>query len=98
VTGWCAANQKTVMNSDAYLDLVQMATRFSPPLRSTICIPLLREDKLTAVFTGYSTHEHPFDDRHRYVVERVAELVNTLLTSSSHTVRNIRAVPASKHQ
>jgi putative nucleotidyltransferase with HDIG domain len=98
VTGWCAANRKTVMNSDAYLDLVQMATRFSPPLRSTICIPLLWENRLTGVFTGYSTQEHPFDERHRYVVERVAELLNTRLTSSPQTVRNIRAFPSSKHQ
>jgi putative nucleotidyltransferase with HDIG domain len=98
VTGWCAANQKTVMNSDAYLDLVQIATRFSPPLRSTICIPLFFEGRLDGVFTGYSTQENPFDERHRYVVERVAELLNTRLTSSAQTVRNIRAFPSSKHQ
>jgi putative nucleotidyltransferase with HDIG domain len=98
VTGWCAANQKTVMNSDAYLDLVQMAGRFVPPLKSTICIPLFCEDKLSGVFTGYSTQENPFDERHRYVVERVAELLNTRLTSPSQTVRNIRAFQASKHQ
>jgi len=98
VTGWSAANQKTVMNSDAYLDLVQMATRFVPPLRSTICIPLFFENRLTGVFTGYSTLESPFDEQHRYVAERVAELLNTRLTSSSKPVRNIRAFPASKHQ
>jgi putative nucleotidyltransferase with HDIG domain len=98
VTGWCAANQKTVLNSDAYLDLVQMATRFSPPLRSTICVPIFRENKLTGVFTGYSTQEHPFDERHRYVVERVAELLSNRLTSSSQTVRNIRTFQSSKHQ
>ena len=98
VTGWCAANQKTVMNSDAYLDLVQMAGRFVPPLRSTICIPIFSENRLSGVFTGYSTQENPFDERHRYVVERVAELLTTRLTSSSQPVRNIRAFPASKHQ
>jgi putative nucleotidyltransferase with HDIG domain len=98
VTGWCAANQKTVLNSDAYLDLVQMATRFSPPLRSTICIPIVWENRLTGVFTGYSTQEHPFDERHRYVVERIAELLSTRLTSSSQTVRNIRTFQSSQHQ
>ena len=98
VTGWSAANQKTVMNSDAYLDLVQMAGRFVPPLKSTICVPVFSENRLSGVFTGYSTQENPFDERHRYVVERVAELLNTRLTSSSQTVRNIRAFPASKHQ
>jgi putative methionine-R-sulfoxide reductase with GAF domain len=98
VTGWCAANQKTVMNSDAYLDLVQMAARFAPPLRSTICIPLFFEGRLVGVFTGYSTQENPFDDKHRYAVERVGELLITRLTSPSQTVRNIRAFPTSKYQ
>jgi putative nucleotidyltransferase with HDIG domain len=97
VSGWCAANQKTVMNSDAHLDLVQMADRFAPPLRSTICIPLLQEGRLSGVFTGYSSEENPFHDRHRYVVERVAELLNTRLTSSTQAVRNIRAFPGARH-
>ena len=97
VTGWCAANQKAVLNSDAYLDLVQMTGRFQPALRSTICIPLFFENRLTAVFTGYSTDESPFDERHRYVVEKVADLLNTRLTTSSQTVRNIRSFQTSKH-
>jgi putative nucleotidyltransferase with HDIG domain len=97
VTGWCAANQKAVMNSDAYLDLVQMATRFTPPLRSTICVPLSREGRLTGIFTGYSSQETPFDDRHRYAVERVAELLDSRWTLFSQNSRNVRAFPAPKH-
>jgi putative methionine-R-sulfoxide reductase with GAF domain len=98
VSGWCAANQKTVMNSDAHLDLVQIATRFAPPLRSTICVPLLSEGKLVGVFTGYSAEDSPFHDRHRYVVERVTEHLNMRLTSPVQSVRNIRAFPTSRHQ
>jgi GAF domain-containing protein len=98
VTGWCAANRKSAMNSDAHLDLIQMATRFTPPLRSTICIPLMTDERIVGVFTGYSTQESPFEERHRYAVERVAELLNMRLTSSTHTVRNIRAFPtANRH-
>jgi len=96
VTGWCAANQKIAMNSDANLDLVQMATRFTPQLRSTICVPLINEERISAVFTGYSTQESPFEDRHRYVVERVAELLNKRLTSAGQSGRNIRAFPAAR--
>ena len=97
VTGWCAANQKVAVNSDAYLDLTEMAGRFSPSLRSTLCVPLLHEDKVSGVFTGYSTQENPFDERHRYVAERVAEMLNSRLTSSIRNTRNIRAFPTSKH-
>jgi putative nucleotidyltransferase with HDIG domain len=97
VSGWCAANQKSVMNSDAHLDLVQMASRFSPPLKSTICVPLLRDGRLTGVFTGYSSQEIPFDERHRYAVERVAELLDARLTSFGLSTSNIRAFPATRH-
>jgi len=99
VTGWCAANKKSAMNSDAYLDLIQMATRFTPPLRSTISIPLMDDQRIVGVFTGYSTQESPFEERHRYAVERVAELLSTRVTSTTQSVSNIRAFPiATRHQ
>jgi putative nucleotidyltransferase with HDIG domain len=97
VTGWCAANQKTVLNSDAYLDLVQMASRYVPPLKSTICVPLLRDGKLSAVFTGYSSQETPFDERHRYTVERVGDLLYARLSSFSSNSNNVRAFPTPRH-
>jgi putative nucleotidyltransferase with HDIG domain len=97
VSGWCAANQKTVMNSDAYLDLVQMASRFAPPLRSTICVPMLRDGRLIGVFTGYSSQDTPFDERHRYAVERVAELLDARLTAFGQNTSNIRAFPKTAH-
>lgn len=97
VSGWCAANQKTVMNSDAYLDLVQMASRFTPPLRSTICAPMLKDGRLTGVFTGYSSQDTPFDERHRYAVERVAELLDARLTSIGQSSSNIRTFPKTAH-
>ena len=97
VSGWCAANQKAVLNSDASLDLAQMASRFTPPLKSTICVPILREGQLTGVFTGYSNQETPFDSRHRYAVERVAELLDARLTSFGQSHSNIRAFPKPAH-
>jgi GAF domain-containing protein len=84
------------MNSDAHLDLIQMATRFTPPLKSTICVPLKNDNRVTAVFTGYSTQESPFEDRHRYTVERVAELLNLRLTSATQSGRNVRVFAARK--
>jgi len=97
VTGWCAANQKVAVNSDAYLDLTEMAGRFLPSLRSTLCVPLLHDERISGVFTGYSTQESPFDERHRYVAERVADMLNVRLTSSIRNTRNIRAFPTTKH-
>jgi putative methionine-R-sulfoxide reductase with GAF domain len=66
-------------------------------LKSTICVPLLRDGRLTGVFTGYSSQEIPFDERHRYAVERVAELLDARLTSFGLSTSNIRAFPATRH-
>jgi putative nucleotidyltransferase with HDIG domain len=98
VSGWCAANQKTVMNSDAYLDLVQITSRFAPPLKSTICVPLFRDGRLAGVFTGYSSHDTPFNERHRYAVERVGELLIGRVISTAQNGANIRAFPSARHQ
>jgi putative methionine-R-sulfoxide reductase with GAF domain len=97
VTGWCAANQKAAMNSDAYLDLTQTASRFSPALRSTICVPLMHDEQVSGVFTGYSTQNSPFDERHRYVVERVAGMLDARLTPPARSASNVRSFPASRH-
>jgi len=97
VTGWCAANHKAAINSDAYLDLSQMVTQFTPNLRSTICVPLTEEGRLTGVFTGYSTQDNPFNDRHRYAVERVGLLIKSRMASGG-TRTTIRAFPGGRHQ
>ena len=41
VTGWSAANQRTSLNSDAYLDLGPIAEMCQPNLKSTISSPLI---------------------------------------------------------
>lgn len=81
VTGWCAANRRAAMNSDASLDLAHIARHFDPPLRSTFSIPLSHQDKLVAVLTAYSAKEATFDERHRYVFEHVASALLHRLTS-----------------
>ena len=52
VTGWTAANRRTSVNSDASLDLMQIANFFTPPLRSTLSTPLAKGDSLVAVLTA----------------------------------------------
>lgn len=59
------------MNSDASLDLTQIAGFFVPRLRSTISTPLVKGDSLLGVLTAYSTKRDAFDDQHRYAFEEV---------------------------
>jgi putative methionine-R-sulfoxide reductase with GAF domain len=90
VTGWTAANLRTSLNSDPRLDLTQIADFFSPPLRSTLSTPLLRDQRLVAVLTAYSTRAEAFTDAHRYTVEQVASTLRDRLVSlvapESHSV------------
>lgn len=72
VTGWCAANRRISANSDATLDLFHIAALFTPPLRSTLAIPLLDGDRLYGVLTGYSARDEAFNEANRYTAERIA--------------------------
>jgi putative nucleotidyltransferase with HDIG domain len=75
VTGWVAANKKTISNSDATLDLGQTATLVPIQLRSTISTPVLVGEaaELHGVLTGYSSRLEPFNHRHVYAFEQLAE-------------------------
>ena len=83
VTGWSAANQRTSINSDATLDLSHIAGSFSPPLRSTIAVPLVCSERLVGVLTSYSTRHDAFDEGHRYIIQRIGTLLAQQLTHSA---------------
>jgi hypothetical protein len=71
ITGWAAANGRTVVNADATLDLAEMAVMFAPPLRSAISAPM-KDGEHVSVLTAYSTKESGFTETHRYSFEYVA--------------------------
>jgi|RhiMetdeSRZDD1v2_1073273.scaffolds.fasta_scaffold94762_1 putative nucleotidyltransferase with HDIG domain len=75
VTGWVAANRRTISNSDAALDLGQTALLIQPELRSTISTPVTVNDQseLHGVLTGYSPKDVPFSHRHVYAFEQLAD-------------------------
>ena len=81
VTGWCGANRRTAINSDASLDLVHIAQLFQPPLRSTISAPLVHNDRLVAVLTAYSLTEEAFTEGHRYTFEQVGSILLARMSS-----------------
>ena len=94
VTGWTAANRRTSVNSDATLDLTQIAGFFAPQLRSTISTPLVQGDSLVGVLTAYSTKRDAFDAEHRYAFEEVA---NTLVSAVSLPPAGRNVVTFSRH-
>ena len=78
VTGWVAANKKAISNSDAMLDLGESATLVKPQPRSTISAPVIlgSDGELHGVLTGYSSRIDPFNHRHVYAFERLAEALS----------------------
>jgi putative nucleotidyltransferase with HDIG domain len=86
VTGWAAANERTVTNSQAELDLQALSFSFSPPLRAVIAAPYFgAKDRLLGVLSGYATKDNAFSDAHRYAFERVALLLGERLNSMTGT-------------
>jgi putative nucleotidyltransferase with HDIG domain len=75
ITGWVAANRRTISNSDATLDLGQTALLIQPEPRTAISTPVVIGDQneLHGVLTGYSPKESAFSQRHVYAFEQLAE-------------------------
>ena len=87
VTGWAGANRRTAMNSDASLDLAQIARGFQPHLVSAISTPLTAQDRLIGVLTAYSLQPEAFDEGHRYTFEHVcATLTARICTLQLSTI------------
>jgi len=80
LSGWVAANRRTILNSDPMLDLGEVARILRPPLRSCLSTPLVANGALVGVLTVYSTNRDAFTEDHRRIVEVVARQV-------SHAVR-----------
>lgn len=97
VTGWSAANRRTSVNSNASLDLAQIASFFSPPLRSALSTPLAEGDRLIAVLTAYSHKAEAFSESHRYTFEQVSSaLLNRISSLQSSTSANVFSFPMHK--
>lgn len=97
VSGWTAANERTAINSDAILDLAQIATFFTPPLRSMISAPV-RQGHLVGVLAGYSAQESVFTEAHRLAFEQAASAIaNKIANAQSSPSSNLVSFPISKH-
>jgi putative nucleotidyltransferase with HDIG domain len=97
VTGWAGANRRTAMNSNASLDLGQIARSFQPGLLAAISSPLTEQERLIGVLSAYSMKPEPFGDTHRYAFEHVcATLMGRICTIQLNTSPNVLSVPKQK--
>jgi diguanylate cyclase (GGDEF)-like protein/putative nucleotidyltransferase with HDIG domain len=75
LSGWVAANRHTIVNSDAALDLGDLARATSTPLRSCMSAALVSSEQLVGVISFYSSELSAFNDDHRRIAESVAKQI-----------------------
>ena len=68
LSGWVAATAQTVMNSDARLDLDDLA-RERTTLRSALAVPITANGRPAGVLSFYASTSNAFDDAHRCLAE-----------------------------
>lgn len=77
LSGWVAANRRTIVNSDPALDLGEYARRSGLSLNNTLSVPILSGRDLLGVLSVY--REQPFGDADRAQLETVSRLLATRL-------------------
>jgi len=71
LSGWVAANRRTILNSDPALDLGEFARKVSPVLQNTLSVPLTVGKDLIGVLALY--RESAFSDDERSLLEFVGK-------------------------
>ena len=82
LSGWVAANRRSILNSSPALDLAESCPEASAQLASTLSVPLTVHDNLVGVITIYAAGEQAFNEHHRQVVEGVAPHIAALVRRS----------------
>jgi putative nucleotidyltransferase with HDIG domain len=75
LSGWVAAHRETIVNSDAVLDLGEIARAATPPLVSSLSTPLILNGHLVGVVTLYSDREQAFREQDRTLLQALSERI-----------------------
>lgn len=89
LSGWVAANRRTIRNSDPVLDLGELARHVSPRPRSCLSTPMLSGGQLVGVLALYSPQRDSFTEEHQRLLEVVARQVSSLL-KQAYDFENLR--------
>ena len=83
LSGWVAANRRTICNSDAALDLAGYDAPELKGFASCLSTPLTAGDELVGVITLYAADRHAFSDNHRRLVEQAARPLSHLVRGAA---------------
>ncbi len=79
LTGWVGAHRMTIVNSEAALDLGNLAAQLRPVPLLCLSTPVLSQQKLIGVLTVYSTIARPFGASDVALFEMLASLLAPVL-------------------
>jgi putative nucleotidyltransferase with HDIG domain len=85
LSGWVAANRQSILNSDPALDLGEISRLTTPPLRTTLSVPLVAHNEVLGVLTLYSSTER-FTDYHRIIVEAAGQFAANSLSNLRESI------------
>jgi len=83
LSGWVAANRRTISNSDASLDLADTTRPLSPMFNSSLSTAMVCDDELVGVLALYSATANAFNDDHTRIIEAVARQIARTLRSAA---------------
>ena len=82
LSGWVAANRQAIVNSDAILDLGDVARNATPALHACLSAPILCEERLAGVLTLYSSETGRFVDEDGRLLALIAEEVGRAMRAA----------------
>jgi putative nucleotidyltransferase with HDIG domain len=83
LTGWVGAHRTTIVNSEAALDLGNIATQLRPQPQLCLSTPLTVGGRLVGVLTTYSTSDRPFLSSDVALFEMLALLLAPVVEDDS---------------
>jgi putative nucleotidyltransferase with HDIG domain len=92
LTGWVGAHRTTIANSEAALDLGNIASQLRPLPQLCLSTPIVDQGTLQGVLTIYSTSDVPFTGKDVMLIEMVAGLLAPKL--ASERIRTVARVTA----
>jgi len=93
LSGWVAANRRTIVNSDPLLDFGDTSRTHTSLFKSCISTALVSDDKLVGVLTLYSGEITAYNDNHRRIIEVVARQTASLFSRAIEVERSVRRDP-----
>jgi putative nucleotidyltransferase with HDIG domain len=95
LSGWVAANRRTICNSDAALDLAAVPELNTGEFKSCLATPLVAADTLAGVLTLYAREPQAYSDSDRRIVEQIARPLAHLVRGALELEKVQRATESS---